>query len=202
MRIAPVFLAALTVLPALSQEPVVSKAAIWQDTVKQGEMLREVRGLGQIADRRSVTLRIAETQTKELQPGQQVTIDTRQKPLLTGKVASIGSSPVNGTVGVAVALDAPLPQGLEPGLQVDGTILIARLPQVTYVGRPASGAANSDATLFKVDPDGLHATRVNVRFGRSSVNTIEVLEGLRPGDHVILSDLSAYASQPRIRLAN
>jgi HlyD family secretion protein len=199
MRFALILLAAL---PALGQEPVVSKAAIWQDTVKQGEMLREVRGLGKIDGRQSVTLRIAETQIKQLQPGQAVTIDTKQPPLLAGKVARIGAAAVNGTVDVEVALNASLRQGLEPGLQVDGTILIEKLPQVTFVARPVFGAANSDTTLFKIDPDGQHATRVNVRFGRVSVNTIEVLDGLHPGDRVIVSDMRSYASQPRIRLAN
>jgi HlyD family secretion protein len=71
---------------------------------------------------------------------------------------------------------------------------------VTYVGRPVFGTANSEANLFKIDPDGMHATSVKVRFGRSSVNTIEVVEGLQPGDRVILSDMSAYAGQSRIRL--
>jgi HlyD family secretion protein len=200
MRIATVLLAALTALPVLGQGPVVSKATIWPDTVKRGEMLRQVRGLGEISNRRSVALRIAETQVKEIQTGQEVSIDTRQKPMLAGKVTRVDSSALNGVVNVHVRLTAPLPQGLESGLNVDGTILIGRLPNVTYVGRPVFGAANSDASLFKIDPDGMHATRVKVRFGRLSVNTIEVVEGLQPGDRVILSDMSAYAGQSRIRL--
>lgn len=200
MRTATILIAALTALPVLSQEPVVSKTTIWSDTVKQGEMLREVRGLGEITSRQSVALRIAETQVKEIQAGQEVRIDTRQKPLLAGNVTQIGSSASNGVVTVDVHLNAPPPQGLEPGSQVDGTILIGRLPLVTYVGRPVFGADNSQVTIFKIEPDGTHATRVKVRFGRSSVNTIEVVEGLQPGDHVIVSDMSAYDGQPRIRL--
>jgi multidrug efflux pump subunit AcrA (membrane-fusion protein) len=187
MRIATVLFAALTALPLLSQEPVVSKVTIWSDTVKRGEMLRQVRGVGEITNRRSVALRIAETQVKEIQTGQEVSIDTRQKPTMAGKVTRIDSSVLNGVVTVDVTLNAPLPQGMEPGLGVDGAILIGGLPLVTYVGRPVFGAANSEAILFRIDPDGMHATRVKVRFGRSSVNTIEVVEGLQPGDHVILS---------------
>jgi len=200
MRITVLIFAALAALPVLSQEPVVSKASIWADTVKQGEMLRQVRGLGEITNRRTVALRIAETQVKEIQAGQEVSIDTRQKPMLAGKVTVVGSSAMNGVVTVDVGLNAPLPQGLEPGLNVDGTILIGRLPNVTYVGRPVFGTANSEASLFKIDSDGMHATRVKVRFGRSSVNTIEVVEGLQSGDRVILSDMGAYAGQPRIGL--
>jgi multidrug efflux pump subunit AcrA (membrane-fusion protein) len=145
-------------------------------------------------------LRIAETQVKEIQTGQEVSIDTRQKPILTGKVTRIDSSVSNGVVTVDVSLNAPLPQGLEPGLAVDGIILIGRLPAVTYVGRPVFGTANSEASLFKIDPDGKHATKVKVRFGHASVNTIEVVDGLQEGDRVILSDMSAYAGQGRIRL--
>src|SRR6516162_1382150 len=96
MRLTTVLLAALTALPLLCEEPVVSKATIWADTVKQGEMLREVRGLGEIANRQTVSLRIAETQVKEIQIGQEAKIDTRQKPILTGKVMRVGSSASNG----------------------------------------------------------------------------------------------------------
>jgi hypothetical protein len=120
--------------------------------------------------------------------------------MLAGKVTRVGSSGLNGVVTVDVRLTAPLQQGLEPGLNVDGAILIDRLPNVTYVGRPVLGTANSEASLFKIDSDGRHATRVKVRFGRSSVNTIEVVEGLQAGDRVILSDMSAYAGQSRIHL--
>jgi multidrug efflux pump subunit AcrA (membrane-fusion protein) len=200
MRIATVLFAALSALPALSQEPVVSKVTIWPDTVKRGEMLRQVRGLGEITNRRSVALRIAETQVKEIQTGQEVSIDTKQKPTLAGKVTRIASSALNGLVTVDVRLNVPLLQELGRGLLIDGTILIGTLPHVLYVGRPVFGTANSEATLFKIDPDGMHATRVKVRFGRSSVNTIEVVEGLQLGDHVILSDMRAYAGQSRIRL--
>ena len=112
----------------------------------------------------------------------------------------VGSSALNGVVAVHVGLNAPLPQGLEPGLNVDGIILIGRLPNVTYVGRPVLGTANSEASLFKIDSDSMHATSVKVRFGRLSVNTVEVVEGLQPGDRVILSDMGQYAGQSRIRL--
>src|SRR5580704_11880472 len=100
MRIATVLFAALTALPVLSQEPVVSKATIWSDTVKQGEMLRQVRGVGEITNRQSVALRIAETQVKEIQTGQEASIDTRQKPTLAGEVTRIDSSVLNGVVTV------------------------------------------------------------------------------------------------------
>ena len=199
MRISVVLFATLTA-PLWSQEPVVSKASIWSDTVKRGEMLREVRGLGEIKDLQTVTLRIAETQVKDVKAGQEVSIDAGQEPKLAGKVTRVGSSPLNGVVTADVRLNAPLPQALKTGRTVDGAISIEKLSNVTYVGRPVFGPANGEANLFKIDSDGMHATNVKVRFGRTSVNTIEVLEGLQPGDNVILSDMSANAGQPRIRL--
>jgi HlyD family secretion protein len=200
MRMEAVLLVALTALPVLSQDLAVAKVTIWSDTVKRGEMLRQVRGLGEITDRQSVALRIAETQVKEIQAGQEATIDAGQKIMLAGNVTRVGSSVLAGVVAVDVRLNAPVPQGLEPGLKVDGIILIGRLPNVIYVGRPVFGTADSEASLFKIDPDGAHATSVKVRFGRVSVNTIEVVDGLQPGDRVILSDTSSYAGQSRIRL--
>jgi HlyD family secretion protein len=107
---------------------------------------------------------------------------------------------VNGTVLVDVSLTGPLPAGARPDLSVDGTIDIERLSEVVYVGRPTVGQPNSTVTLFRFDPDGKTASRVTVKLGRASVNTIEVLDGLKVGDKVILSDMSAQDSRDHIRL--
>jgi multidrug efflux pump subunit AcrA (membrane-fusion protein) len=107
---------------------------------------------------------------------------------------------LNGTVTVDVALDGPLPQGARPDLSVDGTIDLERLTDVLYVGRPALGNENSTLSLFKIDPDGKGAVRVPVKVGRASVNSIQVIEGLREGDSVILSDMSREDGIDRIRL--
>jgi multidrug efflux pump subunit AcrA (membrane-fusion protein) len=97
-------------------------------------------------------------------------------------------------------MDGPLPPGAVPDLSVDGTIEIQRLADVVYVGRPVFGQPNSQVSLFKLDEDGKGASRVTVKLGRSSVNTIEVTDGLKVGDQVILSDMSAQDQSPRIRL--
>jgi multidrug efflux pump subunit AcrA (membrane-fusion protein) len=97
-------------------------------------------------------------------------------------------------------LDGPLPPGAVPDLSVDGTIEISRMEDVVYVGRPVFGQENSVVSLFKLDDDGKGAARVQVKLGRSSVNTIQVLEGVKVGDQVILSDMSAQDQNPRIRL--
>jgi HlyD family secretion protein len=105
-----------------------------------------------------------------------------------------------GTRTVDVALEGPLPNGAVPDLSVDGTIEIERLDDVIYVGRPAFGQEKSTVGLFKLANDGKEAVRVQVKLGRSSVNTIEIMEGLQPGDQVILSDMSAWDAFDRVRL--
>jgi HlyD family secretion protein len=143
-------------------------------------------------------LRIAETQTKDIEIGQPAEVDTRNG-VVKGRVARIDPASTNGTVGVDVILEGALPPGARPDLSVDGTIRLEELVNIVYVGRPAFGQENSTVGLFKLQPDG-EAVRVNVKLGRSSVNTIEIQDGLQPGDQVILSDMSTYDQFERIRL--
>ncbi len=144
-------------------------------------------------------LKIAETQMRDIVPGQEASIDTRNG-LIPGHVIRIDPAAQNGTVIVDVKLDGPLPQGARPELSVDGTIELERLSDVVFVQRPVFAQPNSSASVFKVEPDGKAATQVKVKFGRSSVNTIEVVDGLKVGDVVVLSDMSQWDAQPRIRL--
>ena len=143
-------------------------------------------------------LRIAETQTKDIAIGQPAEIDTRNG-IVKGRVSRIDPASANGTVGVDVILEGALPPGARPDLSVDGTIRLEQLHNVIHVGRPAFGQENSTVGLFKLQPDG-EAIRVNVKLGRSSVNTIEIVDGLQPGDQVILSDMSTYDQFERIKL--
>jgi HlyD family secretion protein len=144
-------------------------------------------------------LRIAETQAKDIEVGQKASIDTRNG-VIEGEVMRVDPAVLEGTVTVDVALIGELPKGARPDLSVDGTIEIERLENVLYVGRPAYGQANSTIGLFKLLEDGETAVRVQVRLGKSSVNTIELREGLFEGDQVILSDTSAWDAYDRIRL--
>ena len=150
-------------------------------------------------DRLKAQLKIAETQAKDIEIGQPASIDTRNG-LVPGKVSRVDPSSQNGTVTVDVALEGELPKGARPDLSVDGTIELDRLEDVVYVGRPAFGQEKSQITLFRLTPSGDEAERVKVRLGKSSVNTVEVLEGLKPGDKVILSDMSAWDAFDRVRL--
>jgi RND family efflux transporter MFP subunit len=150
-------------------------------------------------DKLKAALQIAETQARDIQIGQPATIDTHNG-IIPGQVTRIDPSVVNGTRTVDVSLNGQLPPGAVPQLSVDGTIDLAHLENVVYVGRPALGNENSTLSLFKLDPDGNGATRVPVKVGRASVNNIQILEGLKEGDTVILSDMSRWDNVDRIRL--
>jgi HlyD family secretion protein len=146
-------------------------------------------------------LKIPETQAKDIIVGQKAEIDTHNG-ILKGSVSRVDPAVLAGTVTVDVKLelDGPRPTGLRPDLSVDGTITQERLENVLYVGRPAFGQEKSAVGMFKIDPDGKTATRIKVDLGRSSVNTIEILGGLKEGDRVILSDMSRYDTQTQIKL--
>src|SRR5271156_5226832 len=151
-------------------------------------------------DKLKAALQIAETQAHDILIGQPAEIDTHNG-IVPGHVTRIDPAVVNGTRTVDVALDGPLPPGAVPQLSVDGTIDLQRLPPDTLeVGRPAFGNENSTISLFRIDPDGKTATRVQVKVGRASVTQIQVLEGLKEGDRVILSDMSRYDNTDKVRL--
>jgi HlyD family secretion protein len=169
--------------------------------VEVGQRVTVGFNLARVADPRKLKaeLKIPETQAKDVQIGQVSSIDTRNG-IIPGHVIRIDPSVQNGTVTVDVALEGDLPAGARPDLSVDGTIVLEELKNVVYVGRPVQGQPESQIGLFKLDADGKRAVRTTVRLGRSSVNTIEIREGLKPGDQVILSDMSANDGFDRIRL--
>ena len=175
--------------------------------VEEGQRVAAGTPLGKIAQPRHLKaeLKIAETQVRDIVIGQPVDIDTRlagggSNGHIEGQVSRIDPSILNGTVTVDVALKGALPTGARPDLSVDGTIQLEKLDDVVYVGRPVFGQQDATVQLFKLEPDGKYANKVKVTFGRSSVNTIEVKEGLSVGDRVILSDMSSYDSYDRIKL--
>jgi HlyD family secretion protein len=169
--------------------------------VEVGQQVAPGTNLARVANpnRLKAEIKIAETQAKDIQIGQSAEIDTRNG-IVAGKVIRIDPSVINGTRTVDVGLPDELPKGAVPDLSVDGTIELERLNDVLYMGRPAFGQEQSTVGLFKIDPDGSYAQRVQVKLGKSSVNTVEVLSGLKVGDRVILSDMSQYDGFDRIRL--
>lgn len=169
--------------------------------VEVGQRVTPGTTLAKIAEpsRLMAEIRIAETQVRDVQVGQSVSIDTRNG-LVAGRVIRVDPAVQNGTVTVDVALEGPLPKGARPDLSVDGTIELERLENVLYVGRPAFGQEKSAVGIFRIDAGGAGATRVMVTLGRSSVSTVEIVQGLREGDQVILSDMSAQDGVARVRL--
>jgi HlyD family secretion protein len=169
--------------------------------VEVGQQVAPGTNLARVANpqRLKAEIKIAETQAKDIQIGQKAEVDTRNG-VVEGRVARIDPSVINGTRTVDVSLVGDLPRGAVPDLSVDGTIELERLSDILFMGRPAFGQDQSVVGLFKVGPDGVTAERVQVKLGRSSVNTIEILSGLKVGDQVILSDMSAYDAYDRIRL--
>jgi multidrug efflux pump subunit AcrA (membrane-fusion protein) len=163
--------------------------------VTAGQSVAEVVQLGKL----KAALQIAETQARDIQIGLPASIDTHNG-VVQGHVMRIDPAVLNGTRTVDVVLDGQLPAGAVKGLSVDGTIDLEHLNNVLYVGRPALGNENSTLSLFKEDPDHKGATRVQVKVGRASVQYIQVLDGLKEGDTVILSDMSRQDNVDRIRL--
>ena len=172
-----------------------------QVPLEEGQRITTGANLARVGDPAvlKAELRIAETQAKDIQIGQSTAIDTRNG-VIPGHVTRIDPAVENGTVTVDVALDGALPRGARPDLTVDGTIELERMDDVLFVGRPVLGQEESVVSLFRVEADGTHASRTRVSLGRASVNTIEVLDGLRPGDRVVLSDMSTWDQFDRVRI--
>jgi hypothetical protein len=186
--------------------PTVDLSTVWTDTVKRGPMIRQVRGLGTIVraeDSGNLIARISlpEFLTKDVRANQNAAVSTRTGTV-KGYVLRVSPTASADTRSVDVALDASRAIGFSAGLQIDATIDIEKLDNVLYVGRPVHASANSTVSLFKLAKDGAEAERVNVKLGRSSVNAIEVLDGLKEGDKIILSDMSSYDNANRIHITD
>ncbi|HTX42501.1 MAG TPA: HlyD family efflux transporter periplasmic adaptor subunit [Acidobacteriaceae bacterium] len=169
--------------------------------VSVGEHVAAGTSVAEVVDptKLKAALQIAETQAHDILLGQAAEIDTHNG-IVPGRVTRIDPSVLNGTRTVDVTLDGALPMGAVPGLSVDGTIELAHLHDVLYVGRPAFGNENSTISLFRIDPNGKTATRVQVQVGKASTTEIQILSGLNEGDRVILSDMSRYDATDKVRL--
>ena len=152
-----------------------------------------------VPGRLKAEIRISQTQAQEIVVGQDALIDTRTDTIM-GKVSRIDPAVRNGTVTIDVSLPNDLPASARPDLSVDGNVIIDQLENVLHISRPSFAQANQRASLFRLTPDGEYAERIQVLFGASSVNDMEVLEGLQPGDIVLLQDMSQWDGYDRVRL--
>src|SRR5690242_7209650 len=178
-----------------------TSGVLQQVSVQVGQQVTPGLNIARVADPASLkaVLRIPETTIKDVRIGQTVLVDTRNG-VIQGTVSRIDPAAREGTFDVDASLIGPLPPSARPDLSVDGTIELERLKDVLKVGRPAFGQANQTIGMFVVTPDGSEAVRTQVKLGRNSVSTVEIVEGLKEGDKVIISDTSALDSYNRIRL--
>jgi HlyD family secretion protein len=172
-----------------------------QVPVEVGQRVAPGQNLARVADpvRLKAELKIAETEAKDIDVGLPAEIDTRNG-IIAGRVTRKDPAAVNGTVAIDVSLLEALPRGAVPDLSVDGTIQLERLEHILYMNRPSLGQDQSTIGLFRLRRDSDTADRVQVKLGRSSVSAIQILSGLREGDQVVLSDMSAWDAVDRVRL--
>jgi len=181
--------------------PVGGVLAALEIPLQEGQWVQSGQNLSRVVvpGRLKAEIRITQTQAQDIVIGQTALIDTRTDTII-GQVTRIDPAVRNGTVTIDVSLPPDLPPSARPDLSVDGNVIIERLDDVTYVGRPTFGQANQRVSIFKLTSDGTYADRVTVQLGASSVNDMEVREGLQPGDVVILSDMSRWDGFDRVRL--
>lgn len=191
---------------ASSDIPQVDTSTIWIDTVKRGPMVRQVRGLGKLVPSAGSKNLVAQitlpaVMTADIKLGQNAVVASRNSVLGNGHVISVASSGPADTRIIDIALDTK-PEGAAANLDVNATIDIEKIDDILQVGRPVNGVPNKEASLFKLDNNGTDATRVNVKLGRASVDSIEILSGLKEGDRIILSDMSQVGSAEHIHLTD
>jgi beta-lactamase regulating signal transducer with metallopeptidase domain len=198
-----------------ADEPSVDDSTIWLDTVKRGPMLPQVRGLGTLGGAEGSENLVAKVTlpaflAAEVRPNQNATIDTRKGLVkgLKGHVTSLSPSSSDGTRTVTITLDAPLPPGFRAGLgagqalEVVATLDVEKLDNVLVVGRPMHSRPNAAVFLYRITNNGSEAVRAQVKLGRASVTTMEVLDGLKEGDKVILSDMCSVGEAERVRITD
>ena len=169
--------------------------------VDPGTSVAQNTEIARIADTHDLkaVLQVAESDVHAVSTGMPARIDTGNGTIL-GRVARIAPAAQNGTVGVDVTFSRPLPEGARPDANVDGTIILSKIPDAISVARPAGATDGSTIDLFKVVDNGSRAVRVRVRLGAGSNDRVQVLSGIAPGDTVIVSDMSAYPDQTVLRL--
>jgi HlyD family secretion protein len=178
-----------------------TNGVLQQVSVQEGQQVTPGVNLARIADPASLKaeLKVAETQINDVKEGQSAVVDTRNG-LIHGRVSRIDPAAREGTFTVDITFTESLPSSARPDLSVDGKIELERLRNVLFVDRPAFGQSQQTVGMFKVSPDGQEAARTQVKLGRTSVSTVEILNGLREGDQVIISDTSSMDNYNQIRL--
>ena len=161
--------------------------------VYPGQRVTSGSELARIADERSLkaVLQVAESDVRGVAPGLLARIVASDAGTMLGHVSRIAPAAQNGTVAVNITLDH-LPQGARSDQNVDGTIVISRVPQALSLARPAAAAYSGSVNIYRLDRDGTHAYRTHVQLAPGSDDRSRVRAGLRMGDRAIVSDTSAF----------
>jgi HlyD family secretion protein len=169
--------------------------------VEVGQQLQPGSPIGRIAQQDTLyaELRVPAREATQVQAGQKVVIDTRNGTV-NGIVTRVDPGVTDGTVVVDVDLKGALPPGARPQLQIEGTVYISQLPNTLYVGKPSYVKNDAEIAVYKLDPAGRYASRVNIKAGKVSLNYLQVLQGLEPGDRIITSEIAEWQGQDRILL--
>lgn len=177
------------------------KGVVQSLSLQPGQWVNPGQELARVAgqDRLKAVIRVPESQARDLALGLAGLVDTRNG-VVKGRVSRVDPAVMDGTVAVDLALEGALPRGARPDLSVDATIEIDRIPDALHVGRPADGSTEAVAQLFRLEPDGRSAVRVPVHLGRGSADAVEIVEGLKEGDRVILSEMSQWSNAARVNL--
>lgn len=172
-----------------------------KQTVEEGMQIGIGQNLSQVADPKNLkaVVRIAEINAKDLVIGLTAIVDTRNGKV-RGQISRVDPNVENGTVAVDIQFIEELPDGARPDLTVEGVVEFERLANVVKVKRPASSRPESQMTIFKLTGESDVALRVPITYGKASVSQIEVIQGLQPGDRVILSDMSDWDDYDKIRI--
>ena len=170
-------------------------------SVEVGQQLQPGSPIGRIAQQEQLyaELKVPAREATQVHAGQKVVIDTRNG-IVNGVVSRVDPGVTDGTVAVDVDLQGALPAGTRPQLQVEGTIYVTRLPNALYAGKPAYVKNDADVAVYKLDPAGRYATRTKIKVGKVSLHHMQVLQGLRPGDRIITSEIGEWQGQDRILL--
>lgn len=169
--------------------------------VEVGQQLQPGSPIGRIAQQDTLyaELRVPAREATQVQAGQKVVVDTRNGTI-DGVVTRVDPGVTDGTVIVDVDLKGALPPGARPQLQIEGTVYISQLPNTLYVGKPSYVKNDAEIAVYKLDPAGRYASRVTIKAGKVSLNYLQVLQGLEPGDRIITSEIAEWQGQERILL--
>jgi HlyD family secretion protein len=163
--------------------------------VGRGTILAQVTNSSRLMAR----VHIPEAQAGRVELNQAAAISLQDRAL-AGRVVHIDPNVQNGTVSIDLKFAGAQPREARVDLSVGGSIDVEKIPAATFVKWPLKSHAEEPLSLFRISPDGTQVQRVRVVLGKSSDDSVQITEGLRPGDQIIVSDTSAWKRYDHLQL--